>query len=460
MRTDIRRLAHVILLAGLGLVFSFGIALGQQEAASPQEGTAGEAPWCPPPAPKAAPGVQWCPSPVPEAQQSAPEVGWCPSPASEAAPGVPWCLPPAREAAPQAGVYPPGMSAPRTTEGSAALEGAKPGEEMAPVPDFEKGLLPQTGMPMGPETFGQHWAPYPDNIAVQFVGPTDFQGPAYGAYGAYYGRQYEEFPAGVPAFLFQDQRLAQAMRADEPQAGAAEESPYEEMPVTLNMDDARAVMGNYLAGKNDPALRLGNVTDMGDHYEALILNPQGCAVERVMVDKSRSIQSLMSPQAGVPEPQMKSAEAAVCVTADDARRIFEGFLATKDPNLTIGTVQDMGTYFQAPVLSPQGCAVQKLTVPKSMGVRTEKPTPQTGAPMGRQQFGGAQAEARTPATPLSETDARAVLHSYANAQGKNMRLGTVEDTNGHFTATILDRNGCVAQTVRLDKNTCTITPVR
>lgn len=451
MRINISRLAGVVLVTGLSLVFSFGIALGQQEAASPRTGAAETTPWCPPPAPEAAPGVPWAPPPGPEAT---PGVGWCPPPAPEAAPGVPWAAspPPETSTPPPCPVCPP---VPQAGAETAPTGGAKPAQEMAKAPDFEEGLLPQTGTSMGPETYGQHWGPYPDDVAVQLVGPTDFQGPAYGPYGLRYGREYEEFPAGVPAYLFQDQRLAQAERAEEPQAGAMAESPYEEIPVTLNMDDARAVMGTYLAGKNDPSLKLSDLTDMGDHFEALILNPQGCAVERVTVDKCKSLQSVLNPCAGVPEPTMQTSELAVCLTEDDARRIMQGFLATKDPCFTLGAVQDMGTYFEAPVLTPQGCAVQKLTVCKSMGVRTEKPEPSCmpqaapqcapgGAPCPSPQAGTAGAE-------LTQSKASAILGNYVQAKDPSLKIGTIQDREGFFEASLLDKQNNVVETVRIDK---------
>lgn len=54
----------------------------------------------------------------------------------------------------------------------------------------------------------------------------------------------------------------------------------------LNKDQAKQMLDNYLSSRNNPNLKLGDVTDKGNVFEATITTKDGSLVEKIQVDKS------------------------------------------------------------------------------------------------------------------------------------------------------------------------------
>ena len=55
-------------------------------------------------------------------------------------------------------------------------------------------------------------------------------------------------------------------------------------PVTK--EQAKQLLENYVGSKNNPNLKLGEITDKGDVFEATIVTKDGSLVEQIPVDKN------------------------------------------------------------------------------------------------------------------------------------------------------------------------------
>jgi hypothetical protein len=60
---------------------------------------------------------------------------------------------------------------------------------------------------------------------------------------------------------------------------------YQQPQRALTEEEAKQVLGNYLNSMRNPNLKLGNIKDMGNSYEAEILTKDDSLVDRVLVDK-------------------------------------------------------------------------------------------------------------------------------------------------------------------------------
>lgn len=54
----------------------------------------------------------------------------------------------------------------------------------------------------------------------------------------------------------------------------------------VSKQQARQMLDNYVSSRNNPNLRVGEITDKGDLFEATIVTKEGSLVERIHVDKN------------------------------------------------------------------------------------------------------------------------------------------------------------------------------
>ena len=54
----------------------------------------------------------------------------------------------------------------------------------------------------------------------------------------------------------------------------------------MEEEDARAILEDYLSSVRNPNLKLGEITDQGNAFEAEILTKDNSLVDRVLVDKN------------------------------------------------------------------------------------------------------------------------------------------------------------------------------
>lgn len=60
--------------------------------------------------------------------------------------------------------------------------------------------------------------------------------------------------------------------------------PYQEK--ALSKDQAKQLLEDYLAKSDNPNLRVGDITDKGNVFEATILAKDGTVVQKIQVDKN------------------------------------------------------------------------------------------------------------------------------------------------------------------------------
>ncbi len=54
----------------------------------------------------------------------------------------------------------------------------------------------------------------------------------------------------------------------------------------ISKDQAKLMLDNYLRSRNDPDLKLGDLTDKGDFFEATITAKDGSVIQKIQVDKN------------------------------------------------------------------------------------------------------------------------------------------------------------------------------
>lgn len=69
-----------------------------------------------------------------------------------------------------------------------------------------------------------------------------------------------------------------------PQPGPQYQQP-QQPPKPLEEEDARQILENYLKSMRNPNLKLGEIEDKGNSFEAEILTKDNSLVDRVLVDK-------------------------------------------------------------------------------------------------------------------------------------------------------------------------------
>jgi hypothetical protein len=67
--------------------------------------------------------------------------------------------------------------------------------------------------------------------------------------------------------------------------GQGNERQYRQPQKPLEEKDARALLENYLQSMRNPNLKLGEIKDLGDGFEAEILTTDNSLVDKIMVDK-------------------------------------------------------------------------------------------------------------------------------------------------------------------------------
>jgi len=65
-----------------------------------------------------------------------------------------------------------------------------------------------------------------------------------------------------------------------------DEPRYQQPQISLGEKDARAILEDYLSSMRNPNLKLGEIKDRGDAFEAEILTQDNSLVDRVLVDKN------------------------------------------------------------------------------------------------------------------------------------------------------------------------------
>jgi hypothetical protein len=60
---------------------------------------------------------------------------------------------------------------------------------------------------------------------------------------------------------------------------------YQQPHEPMEKDDAEALVENYLRSTRNPNLKLGNIEDKGNAFEAEIQTKEGSLVDKVVIDK-------------------------------------------------------------------------------------------------------------------------------------------------------------------------------
>jgi hypothetical protein len=120
------------------------------------------------------------------------------------------------------------------------------------------------------------------------------------------------------------------------------------------------MMQNYLKSTRNPNLKLGDVKDMHNAFEADVMTKDNSLVDKVQVDKNtarmRSIYNQQQQQVQRP------------LDRNDAKTMMQNYLnSTRNPNLKLGDVKDTQNAFEADIMTKDNSLVDRVQVDKNTG---------------------------------------------------------------------------------------------